>query len=211
MCRLKLAVPLLFLSIPLPTLSSSVWLSCIPSLCLLLYFLLLSCPLLLCALVPLCRVKEFGISPSDIPFSQGNQGSRPDHSPTNTFEYDDFAATSPSRSSTPQSTEMHTDTQTKHTHTPCMRSLQVTLWYTSMSSFQQLSFTSSTVHGGKPSLSSYPSYFSSAWCVTLHPPFPCFVLCIQFDLWLNCGHDLFLFIYSWRTNNTSVCPYGCVF
>ncbi|XP_071383977.1 kinesin-like protein KIF2A isoform X1 [Centroberyx affinis] len=43
------------------------------------------------------RVKEFGISPSDIPFSQGSQGSRPEHSPTNTFEYDDFAATSPSR------------------------------------------------------------------------------------------------------------------
>ncbi|XP_029915718.1 kinesin-like protein KIF2A isoform X1 [Myripristis murdjan] len=43
------------------------------------------------------RVKEFGISPSDIPFSQGGQGSRPEHSPTNTFEYDDFAATSPSR------------------------------------------------------------------------------------------------------------------
>ncbi|XP_077942866.1 kinesin-like protein KIF2A isoform X2 [Gasterosteus aculeatus] len=40
------------------------------------------------------RVKEFGISPSDIPFSQG---SRADHSPTNTFDYDDFAATSPSR------------------------------------------------------------------------------------------------------------------
>ncbi|KAK9522665.1 hypothetical protein VZT92_019114 [Zoarces viviparus] len=43
------------------------------------------------------RVKEFGISPSDIPFSQGGQGSRSDHSPTNTFDYDDFAATSPSR------------------------------------------------------------------------------------------------------------------
>ncbi|KAM7416446.1 hypothetical protein PAMA_018483 [Pampus argenteus] len=43
------------------------------------------------------RVKEFGISPSDIPFSQGGQGSRPEHSPTNTFEYDDFATTSPSR------------------------------------------------------------------------------------------------------------------
>ncbi|XP_041854774.1 kinesin-like protein KIF2A isoform X1 [Melanotaenia boesemani] len=43
------------------------------------------------------RVKEFGISPSDIPFSQGSQESRPEHSPTNTFEYDDFAATSPSR------------------------------------------------------------------------------------------------------------------
>ncbi|XP_047197107.1 kinesin-like protein KIF2A isoform X1 [Hippoglossus stenolepis] len=43
------------------------------------------------------RVKEFGISPSDIPFSQGGQGSRSDLSPTNTFEYDDFAATSPSR------------------------------------------------------------------------------------------------------------------
>ncbi|KAM7018372.1 kinesin-like protein KIF2A isoform 1-T1 [Tautogolabrus adspersus] len=43
------------------------------------------------------RVKEFGISPSDIPFSQGGQGSRPDHSPTNTFEFDDFADTSPSR------------------------------------------------------------------------------------------------------------------
>lgn len=44
------------------------------------------------------RVKEFGISPSDIPFSQGGQGSRPEHSPTNTFDFDDFAATSPSRS-----------------------------------------------------------------------------------------------------------------
>ncbi|KAM8866326.1 kinesin-like protein KIF2A isoform 2-T2 [Synchiropus picturatus] len=43
------------------------------------------------------RVKEFGISPSDIPFSQGGQGPRSDLSPTNTFEYDDFAATSPSR------------------------------------------------------------------------------------------------------------------
>ncbi|XP_063754054.1 kinesin-like protein KIF2A isoform X1 [Eleginops maclovinus] len=43
------------------------------------------------------RVKEFGISPSDIPFSQGGQGSRSELSPTNTFEYDDFAATSPSR------------------------------------------------------------------------------------------------------------------
>ncbi|RVE68235.1 hypothetical protein OJAV_G00090370 [Oryzias javanicus] len=32
------------------------------------------------------RVKEFGISPSDIPFSQGGQGSRLEHSPTNTFE-----------------------------------------------------------------------------------------------------------------------------
>ncbi|XP_033978317.1 kinesin-like protein KIF2A isoform X2 [Trematomus bernacchii] len=40
------------------------------------------------------RVKEFGISPSDIPFSQGG---RSELSPTNTFEYDDFAATSPSR------------------------------------------------------------------------------------------------------------------
>uniref|UniRef100_A0A8C7ZU53 Kinesin-like protein n=1 Tax=Oryzias sinensis TaxID=183150 RepID=A0A8C7ZU53_9TELE len=36
------------------------------------------------------RVKEFGISPSDIPFSQGGQGSRLEHSPTNTFEYDPF-------------------------------------------------------------------------------------------------------------------------
>ncbi|XP_076006881.1 kinesin-like protein KIF2A isoform X3 [Genypterus blacodes] len=43
------------------------------------------------------RVKEFGISPSDIPFSQGVQGSRPEHSPTNTYDFDDFAATSPSR------------------------------------------------------------------------------------------------------------------
>ncbi|XP_068461302.1 kinesin-like protein KIF2A isoform X2 [Clinocottus analis] len=43
------------------------------------------------------RVKEFGISPSDIPFSQGGQGSRSDNSPTNTFDYDDFADTSPSR------------------------------------------------------------------------------------------------------------------
>ncbi|XP_046903939.1 kinesin-like protein KIF2A isoform X1 [Hypomesus transpacificus] len=40
------------------------------------------------------RVKEFGISPSDIPFSQGG---RPELSPTHTFEFDDFAATSPSR------------------------------------------------------------------------------------------------------------------
>ncbi|XP_047236924.1 kinesin-like protein KIF2A isoform X1 [Girardinichthys multiradiatus] len=43
------------------------------------------------------RVKEFGISPSDIPFSQGGQGIRPEHSPTNTFEFDDFAASSPGR------------------------------------------------------------------------------------------------------------------
>ncbi|KAM6965715.1 kinesin-like protein KIF2A isoform 2-T2 [Aplochiton taeniatus] len=41
------------------------------------------------------RVKEFGISPSDIPFSQ-SAGSRSELSPTNTFDYDDFA-TSPSR------------------------------------------------------------------------------------------------------------------
>ncbi|XP_035147414.1 kinesin-like protein KIF2A isoform X3 [Callithrix jacchus] len=34
------------------------------------------------------RVKEFGISPSDIPFSQGS-GSRPDLSPS--YEYDDFS------------------------------------------------------------------------------------------------------------------------
>lgn len=60
---------------------------------------LLLCFLHLLSALP-CRVKEFGISPSDIPFSQGSQGSRPDHSPTNTFEYDDFAATSPSRSNT---------------------------------------------------------------------------------------------------------------
>ncbi|XP_023658582.2 kinesin-like protein KIF2A isoform X1 [Paramormyrops kingsleyae] len=39
------------------------------------------------------RVKEFGISPSDIPFSQGG-GSRSEQSPT--YEYDDFA-TSPTR------------------------------------------------------------------------------------------------------------------
>ncbi|KAG1941963.1 kinesin-like protein KIF2A [Pimephales promelas] len=39
------------------------------------------------------RVKEFGISPSDIPFSQGG-GGRSELSPT--YEYDDFA-TSPSR------------------------------------------------------------------------------------------------------------------
>ncbi|XP_009994615.1 PREDICTED: kinesin-like protein KIF2A isoform X2 [Chaetura pelagica] len=35
------------------------------------------------------RVKEFGISPSDIPFSQGS-GSRSDHSPS--YEYDDFSS-----------------------------------------------------------------------------------------------------------------------
>lgn len=60
------------------------------------------------------RVKEFGISPSDIPFSQGSQGSRPDLSPTSTFEYDDFAATSPSRSSACHSTATHTH---NHMHT----------------------------------------------------------------------------------------------
>ncbi len=43
---------------------------------------------------PVFRVKEFGISPSDIPFSQGG-GGRSELSPTD--EYDDFA-TSPSRS-----------------------------------------------------------------------------------------------------------------
>ncbi len=43
---------------------------------------------------PVFRVKEFGISPSDIPFSQGG-GGRSELSPT--YEYDDFA-TSPSRS-----------------------------------------------------------------------------------------------------------------
>uniref|UniRef100_A0A4W5LB26 Kinesin motor domain-containing protein n=1 Tax=Hucho hucho TaxID=62062 RepID=A0A4W5LB26_9TELE len=46
------------------------------------------------------RVKEFGISPSDIPFSQqqgGGGGSRAELSPTNTYEYDDFP-TSPTRS-----------------------------------------------------------------------------------------------------------------
>lgn len=43
---------------------------------------------------PVFRVKEFGISPSDIPFSQGGSG-RSELSPT--YEYDDFA-TSPSRS-----------------------------------------------------------------------------------------------------------------
>uniref|UniRef100_A0A8C8JYN9 Kinesin-like protein n=1 Tax=Oncorhynchus tshawytscha TaxID=74940 RepID=A0A8C8JYN9_ONCTS len=45
------------------------------------------------------RVKEFGISPSDIPFSQqqgGGGGSRAELSPTNTYEYDDFP-TSPTR------------------------------------------------------------------------------------------------------------------
>lgn len=86
--------------------------SCLTSLRLLLCFLhLLS--------VPPCRVKEFGISPSDIPFSQGSQGSRPDHSPTNTFEYDDFAATSPSRSNT-SSEILSTNLQR---HVECMCSL----------------------------------------------------------------------------------------
>uniref|UniRef100_A0A3P8XAN0 Kinesin-like protein n=1 Tax=Esox lucius TaxID=8010 RepID=A0A3P8XAN0_ESOLU len=45
------------------------------------------------------RVKEFGISPSDIPFSQqqgGGGGGRAELSPTNTYEYDDFP-TSPTR------------------------------------------------------------------------------------------------------------------
>lgn len=94
---------------------------------------------LLCALVwlvPLCRVKEFGISPSDIPFSQSGQGSRPDLSPTNTFEYDDFAATSPSRSSTSQSTALHTFTHTKHIACASYRYL--------LHSDVDMSFTSST-------------------------------------------------------------------
>lgn len=43
---------------------------------------------------PVFRVKEFGISPSDIPFSQGG-GGRSELSPT--YEYEDFAS-SPSRS-----------------------------------------------------------------------------------------------------------------
>lgn len=64
-----------------------------------------------CAL--LCRVKEFGISPSDIPFSQGG-GSRSELSELSelspTYEYDDFA-TSPSRSSTfPLRARTHTHT-----------------------------------------------------------------------------------------------------
>lgn len=53
-----------------------------------------------CVSLPLPRVKEFGISPSDIPFSQqqgGGGGSRAELSPTNTYEYDDFP-TSPTRS-----------------------------------------------------------------------------------------------------------------
>ncbi|MEQ2272982.1 Kinesin-like protein kif2a [Xenotaenia resolanae] len=62
------------------------------------------------------RVKEFGISPSDIPFSQGGQGIRPEHSPTNTFEFDDFAASSPGRSNTAcsSSQENHTSFTTLH-------------------------------------------------------------------------------------------------
>jgi len=68
--------------------------------------------LVLCSL-PLCRVKEFGISPSDIPFSQG---SRPDHSPTNTFDYDDFVATSPSRLSSLSLS--HTEWDTWHAISP---------------------------------------------------------------------------------------------
>lgn len=88
-----------------------------------LLFPLLSCPSLLCARLwslLLFRVKEFGISPSDIPFSQGGQGSRPDLSPTNTFEYDDFAAMSPSRSSTPQSIALHSPVHTyRNVHSAC--------------------------------------------------------------------------------------------
>uniref|UniRef100_A0A8C6PI59 Kinesin-like protein n=1 Tax=Nothobranchius furzeri TaxID=105023 RepID=A0A8C6PI59_NOTFU len=66
------------------------------------------------------RVKEFGISPSDIPFSQGSQGGRPEHSPTNTFEYDEFAATSPSRSSTAQSATLHAHTNALIQHACCL-------------------------------------------------------------------------------------------
>lgn len=77
------------------------------------------CFLRLLSLLP-CRVKEFGISPSDIPFSQGSQGGRPDHSPTNTFEYDDFAATSPSRSSTSSAQLITNPHTTVGARAPCI-------------------------------------------------------------------------------------------
>ena len=52
--------------------------------------------LCVCVCVCVCRVKEFGISPSDIPFSQsGVGGGRSEHSPT--YEYEDFTS-SPTRS-----------------------------------------------------------------------------------------------------------------
>lgn len=122
----------------------------------------LLCPPLPCFLLPArpparrslrarCRrVKEFGISPSDIPFSQGSQGSRADLSPTSTFEYDDFAATSPSRSSACHSTATHTQTTYTYTHTnknSCMSLTQVTPCCAFTSSFQLLSSTSSVGRG----------------------------------------------------------------
>lgn len=180
----------------LPTLSSSVWLSCIPSLLPFSCFVSLFSPAL-CALVwlvPLCRVKEFGISPSDIPFSQGGQGSRSELSPTNTFEYDDFAATSPSRSSTPPK---HSTTHRKHTQ--CMlppASTYYIMLYIHFSSFYSLHklFT-------VENLSFYPSYFSSAWCDTSFHPL---ALALTFYLWLSCGHNYFLFTDSWRMTHPSV-------
>uniref|UniRef100_A0A8C8MAU8 Kinesin-like protein n=1 Tax=Oncorhynchus tshawytscha TaxID=74940 RepID=A0A8C8MAU8_ONCTS len=61
------------------------------------------------------RVKEFGISPSDIPFSQqqgGGGGGRAELSPTNTYEYDDFP-NSPTRS-------LLSTTSTSYHHVPVL-------------------------------------------------------------------------------------------
>uniref|UniRef100_A0A8C7NZK0 Kinesin-like protein n=1 Tax=Oncorhynchus mykiss TaxID=8022 RepID=A0A8C7NZK0_ONCMY len=76
-----------------------------------------------CVCIDLCvslspspnRVKEFGISPSDIPFSQqqgGGGGGRAELSPTNTYEYDDFP-NSPTRS-------LLSTTSTSYHHVPVL-------------------------------------------------------------------------------------------
>lgn len=139
--------------------------------------------------VPPCRVKEFGISPSDIPFSQGGQGSRPELSPTNTFEYDDFAATSPSRSSTPQRTVYtHTHTQL---HALPTRIHSIVFNYT-LNRHEHIwwpPFSSPGAHHGWPPPSLVPIFIS------FHPPFicmtplilllSCFGLCFHFHLLLK--------------------------
>lgn len=118
----------------------------------------ITCRLLLCFLHLLsalpCRVKEFGISPSDIPFSQGSQGSRPDHSPTNTFEYDDFAATSPSRSNTSSEQLLTNPHATVSACAPCIHHF---------------------VHSGKPCLFSQFSLFCTCMTFAILYPMLCLV------------------------------------
>lgn len=147
--------------------------SCVTSLHLLLCFLHLL------SVLP-CRVKEFGISPSDIPFSQGSQGSRPDHSPTNTFEYDDFAATSPSRSSTSSAKFMTNPHATVSACAPCIHDFN---------SVKPFAFDSYL-------------YFAPAW--PLPSSIPCSASCILLCLCVTVD------ACPWRTNSIPVCPHGCV-